>query len=59
MSRFSDVGNEREALVELSYQVPIMSYLKLQPDLQWISRPGASREFDNAWVIGLRAIVEF
>lgn len=59
MSRFSASGNDREALIELSYQAPITSYLKLQPDLQWISRPGASRELDNAWVLGLRAIVEF
>jgi len=49
----------RETIVELTYQVPLKPYLRVQPDLQYISRPGGTSEFNNAWVVGVRATLDF
>ncbi len=49
----------REAITELSYQIPVQPYLRVQPDLQYISHPGGSSLNNNAWVIGVRAILDF
>jgi hypothetical protein len=37
----------------------VTSYLKVQPDVQYISHPGGTTKNNNAWVLGVRAIVEF
>ena len=60
-NQFDDNGNERtrEAITELSYQFPVQPYLRVQPDLQYISRPGGTERYNNAWVIGVRAILDF
>lgn len=39
---------------ELTYRARINKHLSLQPDLQYVQNPGASRELENAWIIGLR-----
>ena len=60
-NQVDDDGNTktREAITELSYQFPVQPYLRLQPDLQYISRPGGTERYNNAWVIGIRAILDF
>lgn len=49
----------RETITELTYQIPLKPYLRVQPDLQYISRPGGTSAFANAWVLGVRATVDF
>lgn len=49
----------RESVAELSYQIPLQPYLRVQPDFQYISRPGGSGIYNDAWVIGIRAILDF
>ena len=55
----SGLSKGREAITELSYQVPVTSYLKIQPDLQYISHPGGTVKNNNAWVLGVRATLDF
>jgi porin len=43
-----------ETAVELTYRRELTSWLTLQPDVQWIIDPGATRELRNALVVGLR-----
>lgn len=61
-SHFSpnQAGNPgREAISELFYQLPVTPYLRVQPDFQYISHPGGTTVNNNAWVVGIRAILEF
>ncbi len=44
----------REINVELTYQVPVVDGLVIQPDLQWIDHPNADASVRNALVVGLR-----
>lgn len=53
------IQKTRETVTELSYQIPLQPYLRVQPDLQYISRPGGTDVYNNAWVIGIRAILDF
>ena len=48
-----------ESITELSYQVPLTSFLRVQPDIQYISRPGGTDVYQNAWVFGVRATLDF
>lgn len=48
-----------EVAVELTYQCQLTPWMTLQPDVQWIIQPGASKEYANALVVGLRAAVVF
>jgi porin len=48
-----------ESLVEATYACPITEHWKLQPDIQWVIRPGAAGSYPNAVVLGLRSIVTF
>ena len=48
-----------ESVTELSYQIPVTPYLRVQPDLQYICKPGGTDQYQNAWVIGIRAILDF
>jgi porin len=59
ISRYRTPGGDSERITEVSYQYPLQSYLKVQPDLQFIQHPGGSAAIPNAWVVGVRAIVEF
>jgi porin len=44
----------RETAIELTYRVQALSWLALQPDLQYIINPGTDPTLDSAWVVGLR-----
>jgi porin len=46
--------DRHETAVELTYRVQALSWLALQPDLQYIINPGTDPGLDNAWVVGLR-----
>lgn len=43
-----------ETAVELTYRLQALSWLALQPDVQYIINPGTDPSLDNAWVVGLR-----
>ena len=43
-----------EISLELTYRRPILDWLTLQPDLQYVIHPGAATNLRNAWVVGLR-----
>jgi porin len=56
----SKVPNLRfESVLETTYMFPITDHWQLQPDFQWVIRPGASNRVRNALVIGLRSILTF
>ncbi len=44
-----------ETTLEATYQMVATERLMLQPDLQYVIHPGASRATDNALVLGIRA----
>lgn len=44
-------------MVELTYSDQVLPFLTLQPDVQYVRRPGGLRDTDDAVVLGLRAIV--
>ena len=48
-----------ETITEISYQFPITSYLKIQPDVQYIAKPGGTSTYQNALVLGIRAVLDF
>jgi porin len=48
-----------ETITELSYQFPVTSYLKVQPDVQYIAKPGGTSTHQNALVLGIRAVLDF
>lgn len=50
---------EFESVLEATYIFPITNHWQLQPDLQWIIRPGAAGMFRNALVMGLRSALAF
>lgn len=53
----ADLGlayERHETAIELTYRVQPLSWLALQPDLQYIINPGTDPTLDNAWVVGLR-----
>lgn len=43
-----------ETAIELTYRMQALSWLALQPDVQYIVNPGTDPSLDDAWVIGLR-----
>jgi porin len=47
-----------ETLVELAYRADLTPSLALVPNLQFVADPGALREPDDAWVVGLRFELE-
>ncbi|HOX09094.1 MAG TPA: carbohydrate porin [Candidatus Omnitrophota bacterium] len=48
-----------EAMIDLSYKIQINGWMYLQPDLQYIFRPGGSGDIDNALVLGTRLGITF
>ncbi len=48
-----------ETLIEATYNISLKSYLKLQPDFQYIVDPGAQRRGRDATVAGLRTNMTF
>ncbi len=53
------VGKTYELMLELTHKVMITKWMFLQPDLQYIIRPGGTGDIDNALVIGTRFGVTF
>lgn len=43
-----------ETIVELTYQLPVLSWLTVQPDVQYIRNPGLSTEDRSSWAFGVR-----
>ena len=54
-----DVQNRREVIVEATYRAPVLAWLTLPPDLQYVIDPGGQRSAANALIFGLRAEVGF
>ena len=50
-------GHSSETALEWSYLTQVISWLNVQPDLQYVISPGAEPNIDNAWVLGLRVDV--
>jgi porin len=48
-----------EAVIEATYDAQITKWLHVQPDLQYIIRPGGSGDLGNALVLGARISVTF
>ena len=48
-----------EAIAEFSYSLVFTPNIALQPDLQYVMRPNGTSQYNNALVIGLRAVVSF
>lgn len=45
---------DSETQVELTYSDQVLSFLTIQPDLQWTLNPGGDRSIEDAFVAGLR-----
>ncbi len=45
--------------VEATYSAAINDYTFLQPDVQFVHNPGSNQAVSDAWVLGLRTIVNF
>ncbi|HEY0682099.1 MAG TPA: carbohydrate porin [Steroidobacter sp.] len=43
-----------ETAIELTYRVQALSWLALQPDVQYVINPGTDPALEDAWVVGLR-----
>jgi len=48
-----------ETAIELTYLMPINSWLALQPDLQYVVRPNTNPAIPNAWALQMRVEVSF
>ena len=48
----------REINFEMTYQLPLMDGVVVQPDLQWINNPGANASIRDAFVVGVRFKVD-
>ena len=46
-----------EGTVELTYRAQLLPFLTIQPDVQYVRRPGGLRDAEDAIILGLRAIV--
>lgn len=46
-----------ETNVELSYRAPVLPWLVVQPDIQYVVNPGTNPARDNALVVGMRVEV--
>lgn len=48
-----------ETVVEATYRWPVLPWLVVQPDVQWIRHPGGFGSVDDATVVGLRVDLLF
>lgn len=48
-----------ELAIEANYELPVTDWLTVQPNVQYISDPGADPTLDNAWVIGTRLVFTY
>ena len=53
-----DLVTDHEMAIEGTYSIQVTPWMTVQPDVQWISRPGGGTTPD-AWVAGLKAIFSF
>jgi porin len=54
-----DPPAEHELIVEATYRAPVTRWLTLQPDIQYVVKPGGDRTVRDALILGLRAEVGF
>ncbi len=57
-----DEGSRRvgyEIVLEATYDIEVTPWLHVQPDAQYIIRPGTTGDLDNAFVLGGRASIVF
>jgi porin len=52
-------GASFEAVSELTYSIRLAPAIAIQPDVQYIMHPGGTRDYGNALVVGIRAVVDF
>jgi carbohydrate-selective porin OprB len=52
-------GQTYELVLEWNYGIEVMRWLRFQPDLQWVIRPGATGQIPNALVLGAQASIDF
>lgn len=43
-----------ETALEVTYIAQVLSFLSLQPDIQWVINPGTDPQVDHAFVVGIR-----
>ena len=48
-----------ETVIETTYRIQITPFLALQPDFQYVIRPGGDKDTQNAGILGLRWEVVF
>lgn len=48
-----------ESAIEITYADKLGEHVTIQPDLQWVRRPGADQTRKDAWVAGLRVAISF
>lgn len=49
---------DSEMQVEITYSDRVLPFLSIQPDLQWVRRPGGDRGVEDAFVAGLRISID-
>lgn len=47
-------STRHETITELTYLVPLTSWLSMQPDVQFIRNAGLSRDSADSWAFGIR-----
>ncbi len=58
-ARFDGVGQSWETVIELHYGIQVAKWFSLQPNLQWVLRPGATGQIPSAFVVGLQTVMDF
>jgi porin len=48
-----------EAVIELGYWIQVTGWLQIQPDLQWVVRPGGTGAIDDALALGAQVVVTY
>jgi porin len=56
-AKFKDKG--WETVIELHYGLQLNRWFSLQPNLQWVLRPGATGQTPGAFVVGLQTVIDF
>jgi len=60
LSLVAEAGFARnESSLEFFYKYQVTPFFALKPDLQWIRHPGGQSLPESAWVITVRAVVDF
>ncbi len=49
----------RETVLEMAYRIQFTKFAYLQPDVQFVSRPGGTGNIEDAWVIGAQLGITF